>query len=79
MNKLEAIVEHAIADWGIRQTVMWAPREIITRRHLSDAEASILREIIGPELEALPVPVEPQDRLAQGSRLAKLIRQAQDG
>lgn len=76
MNKLQAIAEHAITDWGIRQTVMWAPQEIITRRQLSDAEASILRNIIGPELEGLPVPVEPEDRPAECSRFEGLICRA---
>ena len=79
MDRLKDIVEQAIADYGFRQVVMWSPQEVIARWHLSEVEARTLRETLLPELERLPVPVEPDDRPTQSARLARLLQQQADG
>ena len=76
MEALKKIADKAVADYGFRQAVMWSPEDIIDRWRLSDREALVLRETICGELEALPVPVEPEDIPTESGRIARLIEAA---
>ena len=70
------IANRAIADYGFRQVVMWSPDDIVAQWELSDQEAEVLRGLVRDALEALPIPVQPQDIPAEQDRFAALISQA---
>lgn len=76
MENLKEIVDKAIANYGFRQVVMWSPDDIIDQWGLSDQETRVLMDILIEELEALPVPVEPENVAAESERLAGLIEAA---
>ena len=76
MEALTDIANRAIADYGFRQVVMWSPDDIVAQWELSDQEAEVLRGLVRDALEALPIPVQPQDIPAEQDRFAALISQA---
>jgi hypothetical protein len=73
MEPLKEIIDKAIANYGFRQVVMWSPDDIIDQWGLSDQETRVLQDILIEELEALPVPVEPENVAAEIERLEGLI------
>ena len=76
MEQLKEIADKAIANYGFRQVVMWSPEDIIEQWKLSDRETRVLQDTLVKELEALPVPVEPEDVPAESQRLTRLIEAA---
>ena len=76
MESLIEIANKAIADYGFRQVVLWSPDDIIARWDLSSQEAQVLKGPVLEALEALPIPVEPQDVSGEQDRLARLIGDA---
>ena len=76
MSNLSEIVNRAIADYGFRQGVVWGTEDVAKQWQLSDRELSVLQETLVPELEALPIPVEPANIPAEQQRFAGLVRAA---
>lgn len=76
MDNLIEIAHKAIADYGFRQVVVWSPDDIIARWGLSDREAQVLLDTVCGALEALPVPVQPDDVPAELDRIKGLISTA---
>ena len=72
METLRELIEDAVADYGFRLAVMWGPDDVIAMSSLSEAEASVLRSVVVPELKRLPDPVEPADRESVDRRLVEL-------
>ena len=70
---LRGLVEHAIADYGFRQALLWGTDDVLATAALDAAEAAALRERLLPAIEALPVPVEPAQRPAELARLLALL------
>ncbi len=70
---LQELLEHAIADYGFRQALLWGTDEVITSAGLDPAESAILRTQLLVEIEALPVPVEPEQRPTELARLLALL------
>ncbi len=73
MEKLVEIAHKAIVDYGFRQVVLWSPDDIITQWGPSEREARVLLDTIHGALEALPVPVQPNDVLNELGRIKGLI------
>ena len=73
MKSLIEITNKAIADYGFRQVVLWSPDDVVTQWDLAQNEADVLTGSLRDALEALPVPVEPEDLSAERERFAKLI------
>ena len=69
---LGELIEDAVADYGFRLAVMWGTEDVIIMSSLSQAEASVLRSTVVPELKRLPDPVEPGDRSSVCRRLLEL-------
>ncbi|MBM3944464.1 MAG: hypothetical protein FJ317_03110 [SAR202 cluster bacterium] len=76
MDKLIDIATKAIADYGFRQNVLWSVEDVAAAWGLSPREGKVLNDIVRPQLEALPVPVEPSNHSRERSRIAALIEQA---
>ena len=76
MSNLSEVVNRAIADYGFRQGVIWGAETVARQWQLSDQELAVLENTLIPELEALPIPVEPANQPAEQQRLAGLIRDA---
>jgi hypothetical protein len=70
---LHQLVEHAIADYGFRQALLWGTDDVLASAGLDAAEGAALRERLLTEIEGLPVPVEPAERPAQLARLLALL------
>ena len=69
---LGELIEDAVADYGFRLAVMWGTEDVIIMSSLSQAEASVLRSVVVPELKRLTDPVEPEDRPSACRRLSEL-------
>ena len=78
MSSLREISDRAVADFGFRQAVMWNPDDVAERWNLSDKEKEVLNDVLGPELEALPNPVEPEDVPTQQTLVGGIIETALD-
>ncbi|MDA1190037.1 MAG: hypothetical protein O2854_10260 [Chloroflexi bacterium] len=76
MEKLMDIVDKAIADYGFRQSVAYSPEDVAVTWGLTSQEAHILMRIVRPQLEILPVPVEPANQPKEHARFVLLIEQA---
>lgn len=76
MNALEEIANKAIADYGFRQEAQWSPESVAAQWGLSAQEAQVLQGPVRDALEALPIPVEPQDISQEQERFSKLIQDA---
>ncbi len=76
MENLVEIAHKAIADYGYRQVVVWSPDDIIAQWDLSDREARVLLDTVRGALEALPVPVQPDDVPTELERIKGLISTA---
>ncbi len=76
MSNLTEIVNHAIADYGFRQGVLWGAADVARQWQLSPQELSVLQDTLIPALEALPIPVEPANIPAEQERFAGLVRGA---
>ncbi len=76
MSNLSEVVNRAIADYGFRQGVIWGAETVARQWELSTEELAVLQDTLVPELEALPIPVEPADQPTQQQRFAGLIRDA---
>ena len=76
MSNLSEVVNRAIADYGFRQGVIWGAETVALQWQLSDQELAVLENTLIPELEALPIPVEPANQSAEQQRFAGLIRDA---
>jgi hypothetical protein len=76
MENLVEIAHKAIEDYGYRQVVVWSPDDIIAQWGLSDREARVLLDTVRGALEALPVPVQPDDVPAELERIKGLISTA---
>lgn len=76
MSALREISDRAVADFGFRQAVMWNPDDVAERWNLSDKEKEVLNDVLGPELEALPNPVEPDDVPTQQTLVGGIIENA---
>ena len=76
MSNLSEVVNRAIADYGFRQGVIWGAETVAVQWQLSDSELSVLQDTLIPELEDLPIPVEPVNQPMEQQRLANLIRGA---
>lgn len=76
MSNLSEVVNRAIADYGFRQGVIWGAETAGRQWHLSDEELRVLKETLIPELEELPIPVEPASQPAEQQRFAELMRAA---
>ena len=74
MNKLIDISNRAVADYGFRQAVIYGASDIASKWSLSDEETALLSGELLAELNALPIPVQPADILAQQERVAGLIK-----
>jgi hypothetical protein len=70
---LQQLVEHAIADYGFRQALLWGTDDVVASAGLDAAEGAALRERLLTEIEGLPVPVEPTERPTQLARLLALL------
>ena len=70
------IAGRAIRDYGFRQVVLWSPDDVIGRWALSSRESQVLLGPIREALEALPIPVEPEDIPQEQDRFARLIGDA---
>ncbi len=70
---LQQLVEHAIADYGFRQALLWGTDDVLASAGLDAAESVELRERLLPEIEGLPVPVEPEARPTELARLLALL------
>ena len=76
MSSLREISDRAVADFGFRQAVMWNPDDVAERWNLSDKEREVLNDVLGPELEALPNPVEPDDVPTQQTLVGGIVENA---
>ena len=76
MSNLTEIVNRAIADYGLRQGVLWGTADVARQWQLSPQELSVLQDTLIPALQALPIPVEPANIPAEQERLAGLVRGA---
>ena len=76
MSNLSEVVNRAIADYGFRQGVVWGAEAVARQWGLSERELAVLQDTLIPELEALPIPVEPADQPAERDRFAGLVRAA---
>ena len=76
MSNLSEVVNRAIADYGFRQGVVWGAEAVTRQWGLSERELAVLQDTLIPELEALPIPVEPADQPAERERFAGLARAA---
>ena len=76
MSSLREISDRAVADFGFRQAVMWNPDDVAERWNLSDKEREVLNDVLGPELEALPNPVEPEDVPTQQTLVGGIVENA---
>jgi hypothetical protein len=76
MESLIEIANKAIADYGFRQVVLWSPDDVIAQWDLSSPEAQVLKGPMLEALEALSIPVEPQDVPGEQDRFARLIGDA---
>ena len=76
MSNLSEVVNRAIADYGFRQGVVWGADAVARQWGLSDRELAVLQDTLIPELEDLPIPVEPADQPAERDRFAGLVRAA---
>ena len=79
MDKLIDIAERAVADYGFRQAVLYGAEDVARRWELSDQERSLLNGLVVEMLAGLPIPVEPDDVLAEQARLAQVIRDSVSG
>ena len=68
-----ALAEKAIADYGFRQALLWGTDEVLASSELPPGEEAAVRGRLLAEIEALPVPVEPQERPAALARLLALL------
>ena len=73
MSNLQEVVNRAIADYGFRQGVLWGAGDVARQWQLSPEELAVLQETLVPELEALPIPVEPANIPAEQERFASLV------
>ena len=76
MHALVEIAGKAIADYGFRQVVLYSIDDVVDQWGLSSREAGVLRGAVLEALEALPIPVEPQDVAAETDRFTTLIGDA---
>ena len=76
MSNLGEVVDRAIADYGFRQGVVWGAEAVARQWGLSEQELATLQETLIPELESLPIPVEPADIPAEQERFARMVREA---
>lgn len=76
MSALREISDRAVADFGFRQAAMWNPEDVAERWNLSEKESEVLHDVLGPELEALPNPVEPEDVHTQQTLIGGIIESA---
>jgi hypothetical protein len=76
MNKLTEIANKAIEDYGFRQTAMWSPDDVSAMWKLNAKEAKAMKSVIAPELEKLPVPVEPKNYAREKKRFQGIIKKA---
>ena len=74
MDKLIDIANRAVADYGVRQAVLYGASDIARRWELSEEEAALLSGPVLAELSALPIPVQPADIPAEQERVAEVIR-----
>ena len=74
MDKLIDIASRAVADYGFRQAVLYGAADIAARWSLSEEEAALLSGPVLAELNALPIPVPPEDIPAEQARVAEVIR-----
>ena len=74
MDKLIDIANRAVADYGFRQAVLYGAADIARRWSLTEEEAALLSGPVMAELNALPIPVPPEDIPAEQARIAEIIR-----
>lgn len=79
MDKVIAISDRAVADYGFRQAVLYGADDVARRWELSDREKSVLETTVLKELNALPVPVQPEDVSGEQARLSGMIQEAAQG
>jgi hypothetical protein len=76
MKKLTEIANKAIEDYGFRQTAMWSPDDVLAMWKLNAKEAKVMKSVVAPELEKLPVPVEPKNYAREKKRFQGIIEKA---
>ena len=76
MDKVIEIANRAVADYGFRQAVLYGADEIARRWELTVDERSVLEGPVLERLEALPIPVQPEDIPGEQAHIAGLIRSA---
>jgi len=76
MEKLTQIVNKAIEDYGFRQTAMWSPDDVSSMWKLNAKEAKVMKAVVAPALEKLPVPVEPKNYAGEKKRFQGIIKKA---
>ena len=74
MDKLIDIASRAVADYGFRQAVLYGAADIARRWSLTEEEAALLSGPVLTELNALPIPVPPEDIPAEQARVTEIIQ-----
>ena len=74
MDKLIDIASRAVADYGFRQAVLYGAADIARRWSLTEEESALLSGPVLTELNALPIPVPPEDIPAEQARVAEIIQ-----
>jgi hypothetical protein len=74
MEKLIDIANRAIADYGFRQAVLYGAADIARKWELSEGETAQLSGPVITELNALPIPVQPENIPAEQARVSEVIR-----
>ena len=74
MDKLIDIANRAVADYGFRQAVLYGSADIARRWSLTEEETILLSGPVLAALNALPIPVQPQDIPGEEARVSEIIR-----
>ena len=72
-SSLVEIINRAVADYGFRLAVIWGTEDVAEGFGLAPREKRVLAELITPELQRLPNPVEPGDQADARERLRGLL------
>ena len=75
LEKVIEISNHAVADYGFRQAVLYGASDIGRRWELGNETQGLLEGTVLSALAALPIPVEPADIEGEQVRLADMIRE----
>ena len=74
LEKVIEISNHAVADYGFRQAVLYGASDIGRRWKLGNETQGLLEGTVLSALAALPIPVEPADIEGEQVRIADIIR-----